>query len=353
MKNLRIRSRMSQQEVSAIYYQGQMVPFALRGGKIVNAKTPIPIPELKIRLVTDVEGKWMEVGFLSAIALEGNPTDGWVDAGDYVALRMQNSLDLVNWSNGNWIAAPSGAVINNGDGTFWYWSRCTVPQYWKNLTIDNHIGSNLYGKSISQIKIANATVSLPGYPYAMPSQAATLQAALRTAGYTGATVSISAADMSASIINYYYANSLFNRDALQAVINGSDQVTEVIDNSGVRVPLPSYPYQMPAAQATLQTDLRAAGYSGAVVKLFEDPWEITIPNRTTTTTQSRAIQLTITPGDPYPDYNMMGTYLGLNQDNLIYGTFDNIHSAGGVDRVEADKQFARLQLLAGTRYSNP
>lgn len=33
-----------------------------------------------------------------------------------------------------------------------------------------------------------ATISLPGYPYAMPSQQATLQAALRTAGYDGAVV---------------------------------------------------------------------------------------------------------------------------------------------------------------------
>lgn len=352
MSSIRIRTKMSNQLVSTIYHQGEMVPFMLRGGKIVHAKNMIDLPQLSMRLTEDIEGKWMEVGFLSAVALTGTPATGWVDVGNYVAMQLQNSLDLVNWSVGNWIPAPTNPVIDNLDGTFWYWSRSTVPQYWKNLLIDNRIGSNRYGKSISNIKIANVTVSLPGYPYAMPSQAATLQAALRTAGYTGATVTTSAADISVGIVNHYYANSLYNRDPLYPTVNGSAQVTDVADN-GVTIPLPSYPYQMPAAQATLQTDLRAAGYSGAVVKLYDDPWEIFIPDRNTTTQNSRAIQITITPGDPFPWWNMQGSYQGLDQDATITGTYENIRSAGGADKVEADKQFARLSIVSGTRYANP
>jgi len=350
---LRIRTKMSHQEVSLIYHQGQLVTFMIRGGKIVFAKDPLPYPQTLIRMVEDIEGNWMEVGFLSDTALYGNPADGWVDVGNYAALWMQNSFDLVAWHDGNWIAAPSGGVVDNLDGTFWYWSRCTVPQYWKNLLIDNRLGSNRQGKSITNIKLAETTVTLPGYPYAMPAQAATLQADLIAAGYAGCTVQTSTADISVEITNYYYANSISNRDKLNPVVNAASQVTEVTTVDDVSIPLPSYPYQMPAAQATLQTDLRAAGYSGAVVKLYDDPWEIFIPDRNTTTQNSRAIQLTITPADPYPYWTMQGVYQGLDQDDTITGTHENIRSAGGQDLVEAAKQFGRLRLVAGTRYATP
>lgn len=353
--NIRIRTKMSNQLVSTIYHQGVMVPFLLRGGKIVHSQKTISLPQTLIRMVSDIEGNWMEFGFLSTVELEGNPSDGWVDPGQYAAIRMQTSMDMFNWSEGGWIPAPSGGVIDNLDGTFWYWSRSIVPQHWKSLLIDNRIGSDRYNKSISNIKISNTTVGLPSYPYSLPSQAAALQADLRAAGYAGALVTSSAADMTVSIINHHWTDSFYNRHDLVPTVNSSAQVTDVRGHGidGASIPLPSYPYQMPAAQATLQADLRAAGYTGSVVKLHEDPWEIFIPDRLVNNLISRYIQLTITPGDPHPWWDAFGVYQGLNQDDTIYGDSENYRSAEGDGQVEATKQFARLAMVPGTRYATP
>lgn len=352
MNSLRIRTRASNQLVGKIYYQGQMVPYLLRGGKIVYSEKPIQLPDVVMRIVVDDEASWMEIGFLSAAELIGNPTDGWVDPGHYVGIFAQNSVDLAEWKDGSFIESPTGAVVDNGDGTFWYWCRSTLPQFWKTQVGDNVASSNRYGKSITAIKLGGVLVSLPRYPYTMPSQAAILQADLRAAGYTAATVTSSTAALSVGIINHYYANGLAGRDELIPVMNGSNQVTSV-SYLGAAISLPSYPYQMPAAQATLAADLGAAGYTGAVVKLYGDSWEVTIPDRIATSLNSRAFALTISPWDQYPWWNMQGVYQGLNPDDQVNGTYENIHTAGGAILVESERQFARLWIVAGDRYSTP
>jgi len=351
MTNISIKTQIRQQAVSKIYYQGQMVPFLIRGGKIVHASEPVALPDTVMRMADDAEGEWLELGFLSAVELIGSPSDGWTDADGYVTIRVQNSFDLETWMSGNWIPSPTSPVIANGDGTFWYWSRSTTPRFWKNLLIDNRIGSNRHGKSITNIKLAYSTVTLPGYPYAMPAQAATLQADLIAAGYAGCTVQTSAADISVDITNYYYANSLSNRERLDPVVDAAPKVTNVTTVDGGSISLPRYPYQMPGDQAALQTDLRAAGFSGAVVKLYGNPWEIFIPDRLTTDQNSRDIRLTISPDDPFPYWTMQGVYQGLDPDNQVTGTAENLR-ASGIVKDEADKQFARLLIHPGLRWGS-
>lgn len=61
-----------------------------------------------------------------------------------------------------------------------------------NYTVDGQKGLTVTqsGSNVTAVKWQGSTISLPGYPYAMPSQKATLQAALRTAGYDGTVITL-------------------------------------------------------------------------------------------------------------------------------------------------------------------
>ena len=130
-------------------------------------------------------------------------------------------------------------------------------------------------------------------------------------------------------------------------MSGSN-VTDV-SNRGSTIPL-SYPYSMPSQRAALQSALAAAGYSGAVVKLYDDEWDVFIPDLDTIL-DDREFKLTITPEDPYPLWDFFGNYLGLQPDNIVPGDFENLRATTGLASVEeANRDFARLKISAGTRY---
>jgi hypothetical protein len=128
-------------------------------------------------------------------------------------------------------------------------------------------------------------------------------------------------------------------------------VTDVYDQYGTRITLPAYPYAMPAARATLQSALRTAGHSGAVVTLYGDEWTIFLPDRPAANNTDRQFSLTYTPDDPYPAWDMYLNYLGNQSAAAELGTFGNVRPAVGSGvALEANKQFARLRIRAGTRY---
>lgn len=125
-------------------------------------------------------------------------------------------------------------------------------------------------------------------------------------------------------------------------------VTDVKD-SGVTVSLPGYPYSMPSQRATLQTDLRNAGKSGAVVRLFGDTWTLFLPDRSATR-NVRDYAVTFTPGDPFPTWDMFGNYQGeitdtIVTDTIVTGTSGNVRTPGGSPLSEAVRAFARIGLI--------
>lgn len=336
--------------VAALFVAGALVTFGVYQGhritdgpeagmgQAIAGRTTIgwPKPQPTTRIVSDALGTWCEVGIRMPAVMPGNAADGWLLVGEL--LRLQSSTDLVNWSVGGFTNA-AGSPIANPDGSRTYWSRADVPLRWNVVTLDLHATSDRYGKSITALQIANSTVTLPGYPYAMPAAAATLQADLISAGYTGAAVTSTAAALSVEIKNHTYSSGSASQEVLLFTLSGND-VTSVSTQAAVLISLPSYPYAMPAAAAALQADLRAAGQSGAVVMLYGDPWSITLPDRTAATSAARNITLTISPDDPYPAWDMFGTYLGNQSTATILGTYDNIRSSG-ISLAEADKQFFR------------
>jgi len=305
-------------------------------------KNPYPaeMPQLQYRIVSDDGGVWFEVGFTALGQMNGNAAAGFTMG--TTLMELQQSLDLVTWNMGKFEPAPV-PEIDNGDGTFTYWSRSTVPRLWKYVTIDETATTSRYGKSITAIHLLGNLLALPNYPYDMPSEAAQLQTDLIAAGYAGATVTSTAANISVKVTNHYWDGSSYQRDDLPVTLSGSD-VTMVNDINGANITLPGYPYAMPAQRATLQSDLVAAGHSGAVVMLYDDPWTVFVPNLVTIL-DDRRFEITITPDDPFPRWNMFGTYEGLISDNIIKGTFSNVRATTGLAPLqEAGKQFARLRV---------
>jgi hypothetical protein len=349
-KTLRIRTKITQQTVSTIYHNGAMVPYVIRGGKIVHAKNPIPLDECAFRIVSDADGKWFEFGFLSAHDLDGNATDGFTDPANYIRLIPENSDDLMTWNEGNFIPCPTGAVVDNLDGTYWYWARSTWPQTLNSVMLDMDLRSTRGGKTITALTLFNSSISLPNFPYAVETSMAQLQTDLRAAGYTDAIASYTSAPYTAEVRRHYLADGMYYVQNLDVTHDGAS-VTAVYSLEGTLVTLPGYPYSLPAQAATLQTDLVAAGQSGSVVRLFAGEWRIFLPNRVTTAAATvRSLKATFTPNDPYPAWNSLGSYLGLLNDNVIEAPYSNLRTASGVAVTDASsRQFARLKLTAGSR----
>jgi hypothetical protein len=344
---LGVQARHAGQQIARSFHAGQEAAFAFGRGTLLFNKAPVEIyGRTEARTVTDATAYWFEFGFRIDTALTGNGAAGYTDAGNYFRLEIEQSEDLVNWSMGKFLPAPV-PVVDCGGGVYEYWSRCTTPVWWFNVLADLTLTSNRYGKSITGLSIGTVPISLPGYPYAMPASAATLQADLRAASYPGATVTHVSAALTVGIINH----TVDGRESLTVTLSGGS-VTGVATGLGASIPLPGYPYAMPAQRATLQTDLRAAGQSGAVVKLYGDAWTILLPDRPAPTPEQRGSIADITPDDPYPEWNFFNTYLGVLPDTAVVGTSGNIRPGGGGGVIpEALKQFARLKITRGTRHS--
>ncbi len=294
---------------------------------------------LLFRTVEDSISKFMEVGFYSPTnLLTGNAATGWLDPGGHLRFRIANSMDLETWAH-DLIDSPS-TPEDGGDGDWIYWSRAVVPLYWRTIMVDLTATSARSGKSITGISVMLAAVSLPNFPYAMPAAAATLQTDLRAAGYTGATVTSTSAALVATAKNHTPSAA-----HLITLTQSGGSVTAAA-SQGSSISLPSFPYAMPSARASLQADLRTAGLTGAVVMLYGDPWTIVLPDRAATDV-NREFSLTISPGDPYKGWDMFGNYLGEAPANGINGTSGNVRTPGGYPLLEAPAQFFRLGISAG------
>ena len=344
---LTVEAHHAGQEIDRVFHAGQEADFVFGRGTTMLAKLPAEIyGRTESRTVEDATALWFEFGFRMDVLLAGNGAAGYTDPGNYFRLECEQTEDLLNWSAGKFVPAPV-PVVDHGDGTWTYWSRALVPVWWFNVLADLTLTSTRYGKTITELSIGGVPVSLPGYPYSMPAQAATLQTHLRAAGYTGATVTSVTAALTVGIKNHTVGGAA----PLSATLSGSS-VTAVTTSAGASVPLPGYPYAMPAQRAALQTDLRAAGQSGAVVMLYGDEWTIFLPDRTSAAPRQRASIATITPDDPYPAWGIFGEYLGEQSAVTFTGTSGNIRPGGGGGVIpEAAKQFARLKITRGTRYS--
>ena len=337
------------EEAAQVFYAGEEAEFIFGRGTQIFPNTPFPLyGRTGVEMILDADGYWFEFGFRIDAELAGNAGAGWTDARNYLRLEVQQSTDLETWTMGKFGPSPEDSVIDRGDGTWEYWGRCFVPEHWETVMVDLTASSNRYGKSVTAVTVLGAAVSLPNFPYAMPSQASLLQADLRSAGYTGATVTSVSAGLTVAARNHTVGVVLgINLTVTGTTVTGA--VRYVPGTGYVTLSLPAT-YSMPSQQAALQAALRTAGATGAVVMLYGAEWTITLPD-VAASGGIRQFTVHISPGDPYPYWDTFDVYQGLNTATTIIGESGNVRTPGGAPLEEQPRQFARLKISAGGRYS--
>jgi hypothetical protein len=284
----------------------------------------------------DSVARWFDLEIIMPDDFTGSPEIGWSNG--TINLALDYTTDLTTWETVDWITTPGTSVEDLGDGRNKHFARCAVPVQWLETLVDFVLTCDREGKEITSIKVLGSDVSLSGFPYAMPADASRLQADLRTAGFTGATVTTSSAPISVFARDYQFSGW----HLLTATMSGSN--VTAMDEFGSPITLPGFPYAMPTDRADLQADLRTAGYSGAVVMLHDDPWAITLPN-VLTTGFIRDFSLKFTPGDPFPVWSFDGTPQEDNPYDYASGQFENIRDPeGGSLREETARAFAAVRI---------
>ena len=292
-------------------------------------------------MTTDPTAQWFEMDITLPANFTGTPETGFVGALEIglppMRLVLSWSDNLTEWVSGGWIQSPDAYPLTIPDGRQQWRARYYAPVYYRETLIDYAIASDRYGKSVTGLNICGEEIALSGFPFALPREAARFQAALRSYGFTAATVTSASAPLVATARNHTPSGAIL----LRVTMSGAS-VTDVT-YQGVTIPL-SYPFAMPTQRAALQSALRSAGYDGAVVMLHADPWSLSVPNRLAVS-QVRQIVLTFSPGDPFPVWDFSGAYTGENAANIVQGEYSNIRAPDGSPLSESNKGFARLGFI--------
>lgn len=197
---LDIDSRHLGSEIDRAFYAGVESDFVFGQGTAIFSRAPMAIYGVcDTRTVLDSNERWFEFCFRMDQSLSGNAAAGWTDAGNYFRLEPQFSVDLVNWSMGKFVPAPT-PIVAVADGQYEHWARCVHP-------IDSAVKSAQVGiKSVTQstnqpfemsadarnnpftaLTVKNVALALGGFPYTMPADAARMTADLQPF-YPGASV---------------------------------------------------------------------------------------------------------------------------------------------------------------------
>ena len=331
-------------QVKFMAINGQEVDYLVENGAMVFMQNGEVIQfflddgfKTQTRCTEDADGVWMEFGFVSWGLITGSSPIGWVTPNG-VKITLECSTNLLNWRVARFVDC-AGSPVDNGDGSFTYWSRCITPNYYKSTQVDFSLTFNRWGKRITGMTLMGTDIPLPLASNDV-TQASTLEADLIGLGYVGATVSVVTGEISPSIINHTAEPS--NTHTIVAAMSGANVVGCSVH--GITIPLPLPSYTMPGDADLLQGHLRDAGYSGAVVKLLGQTWNIALPNIPAADNQ-RWFTLMIAPGDPFPYWDTFGVYQGLSADDQVSGTVSNIRDVSGATLEEnLPGNFARLKL---------
>lgn len=298
---------------------------------------------LRVTMTNDTDAYWFDLEVILPPDFQGNPTDGWTSG--TITLGLFRTEDLQNWAapGEGWSFVPGQETPETmANGWQKWFVRCTaVPVWWNQIMVDYDVSCDRYGKSITGITIARVPVNL-AFPYTMPAQAGALQTALRAAGFPGALVTSTAGALVAEATWHTQAG----RKKLYVTMSGSNVTNVTYLGSTVGS---GYPYPMPGGKAALQSMLTAALTGGganaaAVVMLYSDTWSIHLPDRSAVG-DIRDFALTISPGDPFPAWDMFGSYLGLQPASGVSGGSGNVRTITGLSLSEAARAFARLGFI--------
>lgn len=233
---------------------GRNITMLIKGGRqAYPCIGKLKIGQLEYRITDDGLEKWFEVGFALDSIWTGNATTGWTDAAGFVKLDLERSENLTAWATGEFVnCAGSPALVGTA---YAYWARSHFPVDSEEkigvLTCESN-GGDARNNPFTSITINNIVQTLPHYPYTMPTDAAQLQADLRAAGWTGATVVATSATVWTITIStvhqtdysttsrvawpVYYVADMYG--ALTTAVNGRDFTGEFVNEAGVRTAVP-------------------------------------------------------------------------------------------------------------------
>ncbi len=234
--------------------------YTVSGGAFVpqgaTAYPPAPALPATYTRITEENGpngmeRWFEAGFDSAEILTGSAEVGW--AGENITYSPLWSEDLTTWITGRFIDC-AGSPEDNGDGTWRYWCRSVYPANSETSTGQlwaENIGGDVRNNPFTSLVIEGIIQALPNFPYTMPDDAAQMQADLRAAGWTGATVeSVTGPDWRIEIPNVeggsffavnrvywpgYYISTPFGAQ----LVDGMSFSGEYVNAADVRTKLPN------------------------------------------------------------------------------------------------------------------
>lgn len=292
--------------------------------------------KMTAKTTLESDAMWFDLEIILPDDFTGSPETGWTNGTLDLGLDYTTNLDA--WETIDWITTPGTSVEDLMDGTKRHFARASVPVFWIETMVDLRISSNRQGKSITAIHLLETTLALANYPYEMPADAAQLQTDLRALGLDDSTVSVTTAPLTVQVKNHTSGGT----PVMSVTMDGAD-VTAVGFFGDSPLDLPGYPYTMPTDRADLQADLRANGAEGAVVKLFDDVWEIFIPDQLATG-NLRPITLDFTPNDPYPAFDFTGASIGEGNDSVAVGTFENVRDPEGDPLREEIRAFAVMRI---------
>lgn len=248
-------------QVDRVFHAGQEADFVFGRGSLVFSRVPIEIYGRTTALVVlDANKRHFEFGFRIDTALAGNAATGWTDAGNYLLLELQWSLDLVNWSMGKFIPAPV-PVVDLGGGLYEYWGRCVHAQDAAVKTAEitcvsgtpyamGGFPSDARNNPLTALTVAGVSLALGGFPYTMGTagEDARMQTDLR-AFYPSATVTATS-NLLWSITIPGVSQTLFTKSnkvswpqymvadqfgALTVAINGASLGGVWVDSDGVAI----------------------------------------------------------------------------------------------------------------------
>ena len=148
----------------------------------------------------DGDKKWFRFSVRLPPEMSGNVTDGWTDPTGRIHVIIQQSQYMQTWANDMCRPVAGSTPITLEDGTVCYLCESLQPVDVRAKKFDvvfEHFKSASYidyqrDRDITGIYSMGTLISLPAYPYSIPSDISALVADLETAGFPGATVTTTA-----------------------------------------------------------------------------------------------------------------------------------------------------------------
>ena len=204
--------------------------------------------------------KWFEVGIpvRNTDDMVGNASSGWTTLNAFFRLELSWSADMVTWALGKFSSSGTTSVTLDGVECTVYWARSMYPKdsalstsHFSAISTAAYNG-DARNNPITALTLNSTVQSLPHFPYTLPGDAATLQADLIAAGWTGAVVTATSnIDWEINIPGvtqtaYYKVNKVYwplylVADMFGAIVNPMDGVFfqgDSINSAGIPTKLP-------------------------------------------------------------------------------------------------------------------